>query len=165
MGSPSSIVAFTYFPSFMTLQRTLSLLSATAAVHTAWCQTYVGFDGAVASSTYAPGDFAADKAISSGSDYWCRCNWTRQFCLTQWDDGCVQFGVPHGWSNCYLDRQDAQQAFHLGRSNKLVPKTIGSATFMQQVLDVAQGICTWRVQTADQPGRWKLRRGSLLAET
>ena len=56
----------------MALQRTLSVLSAAAAVHTAWCQAYVGFDAAVASNTYAPGDFAADKAMSSGSNYWCR---------------------------------------------------------------------------------------------
>ena len=38
------------------------------------------------------------------------------------------------------------------------------ATSMQQMFDIAQGIHSWRIQTHDQQGRWKLRRGSLLAE-
>lgn len=61
------------FISLMAFTSVLSVLSVAAAVDTAWCQAYVGFDAAVASNTYAPGDFAADKAMSSSSGYWCRC--------------------------------------------------------------------------------------------
>ena len=57
----------------MTFTSILSVVFVAAAVHSAWCQAYVGFDAAVASNTYAPGDFAADKAMSAASGYWCRC--------------------------------------------------------------------------------------------
>jgi len=36
-----------------------------------WCQTYVSFDGASASSAYSKDGFAADQALTTGSGYWC----------------------------------------------------------------------------------------------
>ena len=99
---------------FMALHSIMSLMTVASAVLTACGETYVGFDSAVASNTYAPGDYTAEKAMMPGSGYWCRRATRIVYASADDTVGCflrfLQFRGAHNQPGRYLDRQIAQQA-------------------------------------------------------